>query len=73
MALSKKITSDAEDPKAGMTITELLEFAQAVETALTNGRINRDDIFRGRVGFKAQIQRLTVDDKDNDKGVMHTA
>lgn len=73
MALSKKITADAEDPKAGMTITEFLEFAQAVESALTTGRIFRDDIFRGRVGFSAQIQRLSVDDKDNDRGVMHTA
>lgn len=73
MALSKKITADAEDPKAGMTITEFLEFAQAVESALTTGRIHRDDIFRGRVGFSAQVQRLSVDDKGNDRGVMHTA
>lgn len=73
MALSKKITADAEDPKSGMTITEFLEFAQAVESALTTGRIGRDDIFRGRVGLGAQIQRLSVDDRENDKGIFHTA
>lgn len=73
MALSKKITADAADPKAGMTIDEFLEFAQAVETALTRGTIERDDIFRGRVGFSAQVQRLSVDGRENDRGVFHTA
>ena len=71
--LSKKITADAIDPKNGMTINEFLEFAQAVESALTRGTIERDDIFRGRIGFSAQIQRLSVDGRENDKGVFHTA
>lgn len=73
MALSKKITAVAADPKTGMTIDEFLEFAQAIETAVTRGSIMRDDILAARINMGAKILRLTVDDKSNDKGIWHTA
>lgn len=73
MALSNRIVADAADQKNGMTITEFLEFARAVEDALTRGSIVRDDLFRGSIGFSAQVKRLSVDVKANDKGVFHTA
>lgn len=73
MALDKRITSVAEDPKEGLTIDELLEFAQEVESALERGQIFRDDILRASIGFSAQVKRITVEPQEKDKGVFHTA
>ena len=72
MAASTKIVMDAEDQKKGMSIEELLEFAHQVEGAVKRGSLSRNDLLLGSIGFSAQIKRLTVEAKRNDRGVWNT-
>lgn len=73
MASSTKIVANADDQKAGMTIDELFAFVHQVKVQVKMGNIKQDDIFRGSIGFSAQVKRLSVEPKENDRGVMHTA
>lgn len=73
MAMQTKLVVDADDVRKGMTIQEFLEFAHAVEDAVKRGQVQHDDLLLGSMGFSAQIKRLTIESKKNDKGAWNVA
>ena len=73
MAMRTRISAEANDQKSGMTIEEVLEFASAVEVALTRGDLKRDDLILASIGFSAQIKRMSIMRREDDKGKWNTA
>ena len=73
MATQTKISVEADDARKGMSIQEFLEFAHTVEDAIKRGRAQHDDLLLGSIGFSAQIKRLSITPKKNDKGAWNIA
>lgn len=73
MVMQNSIRAEAENPAKGMSIEEFLEFSHAVERALKLGDVTTEDMVLGSSGFSAQIRKLRVIRKTDDKGKWNVA
>lgn len=73
MALKTKITAEAVDRSKGLTLTELIDYAEEVKAALLEGRLKPDDLLMARTNFSSKIVKLTATSKGDDKGKWNVA